>query len=291
MAATCSISMVGDKLIVGAIDTSFLSASTKVTPGTSVLNGPVFIGAALAAGVARATCMIGPSLSVGLPSSLEVQGISIFDGSVKVFGSHFIEGVSRIEGKHTTDGYNSTLGTSDVEGEFCVAGESVFNGSVEVNGELSVAGTIEAAEVFNSHVSLGEVLKIANTKKGFDIPHPTKKGYRLRYTTLEGPGVDVYYKGKLKNKNFIELPSYWKDLVREETIEVHLTPLDFYQELYVEKINAEKITIKNNISEELSCNYIVYGERKDGEKLIPEYKGLTPNDYPGDNSEYNINSF
>lgn len=291
MAATCSISMVGDKLIVGALDTSFLAASTRVTPGTAVLNGPVFIGAALAAGVARATCMIGPPLSIGLPASLEVQGISIFDGSVKCYGTHFIGGFARVLGRHTVDGYSTTLGTSDVEGEFSVAGSTMFNGEVEVNGLVSVSGVVEASEVFNSFTSLGEVFGIANSKKGFDIPHPSKKGYRLRYTTLEGPGVDVYYKGKLKDTNSIELPSYWKDLVREESLEVHLTPLNFYQELYVEKIDSEKIIIKNNISEKIDCNYIVYAERKDGEKLIPEYKGLTPNDYPGDNSEYNINSF
>jgi hypothetical protein len=32
----------------------------------------------------------------------------------------------------------------------------------------------------------------------------------------------------------------------------------------------------------------VYGERKDTSKNIPEYKGLTPDDYPGDNNEYNL---
>jgi hypothetical protein len=36
---------------------------------------------------------------------------------------------------------------------------------------------------------------------------------------------------------------------------------------------------------------VVYGERKDTTKNIPEYNGLTPNDYPGDNEEYFLPNF
>ena len=38
----------------------------------------------------------------------------------------------------------------------------------------------------------------------------------------------------------------------------------------------------------LDFHYTIFAERKDTEKNIPEYKGLTPNDYPGDNSEYRL---
>jgi hypothetical protein len=37
------------------------------------------------------------------------------------------------------------------------------------------------------------------------------------------------------------------------------------------------------------CYYHIMAERIDTEKNIPEYKGLTPADYPGDNNEYTIN--
>lgn len=290
MAATCSISMVGDKLIVGAIDTSFLSASSKVTPGTSVLNGPVYIGAAIAAGVARATCMIGPPLSIGLPASLEVQGISIFDGIVKVLGTHTLDGTGKIFGSQTIDGFATTLGTSDVDGYFNVSGETVLNGDVDINGELVVAGTVEAAEVFNAYTNLGEVYAVAQSKKGFDIPHPTKQDHRLRYICIEGPSAEVYLRGKLKNNNIIKLPEYWRNLIDSETIGVSLTPIGQYQELFVEKIEKESyIKIKNNLYSPIHCDYVVFAERKDTSKNIPEYKGLTPADYPGDNSEYVIN--
>ena len=38
----------------------------------------------------------------------------------------------------------------------------------------------------------------------------------------------------------------------------------------------------------IDCFYHIYGTRKDGEVLIPEYKGETPEDYPGNNNQYSI---
>ena len=130
-----------------------------------------------------------------------------------------------------------------------------------------------------------------DSKKSFDIPHPTKEDHRLRYITLEGPDAEVYYRGTLRDRSYIELPDYWKGLVDEETIGVNLTPIGVYQELFVERIEwGSKIKIKNNAGGPIHCHYVVYGVRKDTPKNIPEYPGLTPDDYPGDNREYNINT-
>jgi hypothetical protein len=132
--------------------------------------------------------------------------------------------------------------------------------------------------------------KLEATKKTFDIPHPSKENHRLRYVCLEGPAAEVYLRGKLVNDTLIELPDYWRNLVDAETITVSLTPFGSYQELFVEKIEwGTKITVKNNAGGAINCHYVVYGERKDVEKNIPEYEGLTPSDYPGDNSNYVIN--
>ena len=38
----------------------------------------------------------------------------------------------------------------------------------------------------------------------------------------------------------------------------------------------------------INCYYHVYGERTDGERLISEYEGKSPEDYPGDNTQYSI---
>ena len=79
-------------------------------------------------------------------------------------------------------------------------------------------------------------------------------------------------------------------MVDIDTIGVTLTPRGTWQELYVEKIEwGTTIHIKNNSASKINCDYVVYAERKDTPKNIPEYRGLTPEDYPGDNSEYVIN--
>ena len=41
----------------------------------------------------------------------------------------------------------------------------------------------------------------------------------------------------------------------------------------------------------IHCYYHVFAERKDGEKLIPEYEGTTPADYPGNNDQYSISGY
>jgi hypothetical protein len=130
----------------------------------------------------------------------------------------------------------------------------------------------------------------ALTKKGFDIPHPTKKNHRLRHICLEGPDAEVFYRGRMENTTTINLPDYWRDLVDPDSIGVHLTPMGSYQELFVENIEwGTKVTVKNASGGPIKCSYVVFGLRTDGEKNIPEYEGLTTNDYPGDNSEYRLN--
>jgi len=80
-------------------------------------------------------------------------------------------------------------------------------------------------------------------------------------------------------------------LVDPDSIDVVLSPIGSFQELYVEDIQwGTKVVVKNSAGGPINCSYVVYGERKDTEPNIPEYKGLTEADYPGDNSEYIINS-
>lgn len=137
---------------------------------------------------------------------------------------------------------------------------------------------------------LSQRAPIWDSKKSFDIPHPSKENYRLRYICLEGPEAEVYFRGKLKDETIINLPDYWKDLVDVDTIGVTLTPIGNWQELFVDRIEwGSKIHIKNNSGSSIHCTYVVYGERKDVSKNISEYQGSSPKEYPGDNREYVIN--
>ena len=129
-----------------------------------------------------------------------------------------------------------------------------------------------------------------DSKKSFDIPHPTKTNHRLRYICTESPKADVYVRGRLKDSNIIKLPDYWKDLVDEDSITVQLQPIGSrHFHLNVEKFDNKEIHIKEADDKPFECFYHVYGERKDTTKNISEYEGLTPDDYPGDNREYVIN--
>lgn len=128
-----------------------------------------------------------------------------------------------------------------------------------------------------------------SAKKNFDIPHPNKLGWRLRHTCLEGPSNDVYFRGRLKDNNIIELPSYWRGFVDPESITVTLTQIGSQQDLIIEKVEwGSRILVRSGSGSAIDCYYIVYGKRIDGEDLIVEYQGETPENYPGNNEEYSI---
>ena len=63
-----------------------------------------------------------------------------------------------------------------------------------------------------------------------------------------------------------------------------------FQELFVESIQwGTRVIVRNAAGGPINCSYVIYAERKDAERNIPEYEGLTPKDYPGDNTAYVIN--
>ena len=165
-----------------------------------------------------------------------------------------------------------------------VKGDSAFIGDVAVNGDQSITQDLRVNGT--TYASVQGTINVQGWK-GFDIKHPTKENHRLRYVCLEGPEGGVYHRGILKDSEFIELPDYWKDLVDTKTITVHLTPIGTYQYLYY-TVAKNRIIVKNHSNLPTHCSYIVYGERKDGEPLIPEYKGNSPEDYPGKNDQYSI---
>jgi len=124
-------------------------------------------------------------------------------------------------------------------------------------------------------------------KKDFDIPHPTKEGWRLTHACVEGPEAAVYTRGRVSNKKEILLPTYWKELVDWTTITVNLTPIGAHQNVIVKRFDEEKIYLQSNGGIPIDCFYHIYAERQDTERLIPEYEG-TIEDYPGDNSQRSI---
>lgn len=265
----------GEKLIVGQLDMSFLTATDKLTPGTAVINGPCYIGLTPQVGLARATCMIGPPIpGVTAPVSLEVTGISNFAGITNTAG---VINDTAVTNKL---GFISKLGAEIQSSMKAIFGLKV-NNSVQVTNGPKVCSAIATTPLIRADVGrfgtcqadLGIFASVAAPFKKFDIPHPTKEGYRLVHTCLEGPEIGVYYRGRLINSNTIELPEYWRGLIDPETITVNLTPHNFHQELYVKSIDWGCIVkVLNNSGGPIDCSYIVYAERKDVDKLKIEYK-------------------
>lgn len=285
MAHCTSISHVGDKLIVGALDTSFLNAFAQIAPGSAILNGPVWIGTGKP--IPTANCMIGPGLN---PVTLEVTGISNIIGTTDIKGILNVPAVSSFSGTVTINAVETKNG-ADLKNAVNIGNDTgVFNGPVTINSPLTVNSVLFCNRITSAWLEGELATARALPGKGFDIPHPSKpKTHRLRYICLEGPEVGAYIRGKIENTNIIQLPDYWRDLVYPESITVYLTPLETYQELFVEKIEwGTKIHIKNNLGTSIKCDYIVYGERKTEDKLQPEYEGKTPDDYPGSNEEYSL---
>ena len=157
------------------------------------------------------------------------------------------------------------------------------------DGDIWATGNITAEKDI---VAWGEVYSNSgahrlSSKKNFDIPHPTKEGWRLTHSCLEGPEAAVYVRGKLINTNIIKLPEYWEKLVDPDTITVSITPIGSHQSIFVKEFDSKEVVLESAENIPVCCFYHIFGERIDTEKLIPEYKGDIE-DYPGDNSERSI---
>ena len=259
-----------DKLLVGSNDVSY-EAPDKSPTGTAVLNGPVYVGKPSASpkydAVLNVASNAAPQNSLDqqppLSSSLAVK----VDGCVKIVGDGRVPNALHISGGQLNKLY--------------VDGDAVFTGRVDCGNKGKLASRFATADA---------------KPKPFDLVHPTKgKGHRLRYACIEGPEVGVYYRGRLKESNVIELPYYWKDLVHEDSITVQLQPIGSNQNLVIQEFNNEFIVIAEDSTNTdlitdlstIDCFYHVYGERKDINPLIVEYEGNSWEDYPDPN--YNPN--
>jgi len=250
-----------DKLIVGTNDVSYSAPDTSPT-GTAVLNGPVYVGKTGASPGYEAVLNV--TSNSASQNSLDTQPACSASLAMKVDGDSKFVG----DGKTGPDA-------------IVVVGDMFVTGAVDCGNKGKLAARFGAAD---------------GRPKPFDIQHPTKgKGHRLRYACIEGPEVGVYYRGRLKESNVIELPYYWKDLVDENSITVQLQPIGSNQNLVIQEFNNEFIVIAEDSTNTdlitdlstIDCFYHVYGERKDINPLITEYEGDTWQDYPDPNFDPN----
>ena len=216
-------------------------------------------------------------------------------GETQIRGSGYVEGPLQIGKDSDYSSVDATLMVgaqvntdSDARPENAIKAK----GNVEIKGDINQTGNqqVEGEIVASTEVTASGVT--LTSRKPFDIPHPTKDGYRLRHVCLEGPESAVYIRGRVCNgKNVIDLPAYWSGLIDYETITVLLTALGSHQNVIVKRISPieQRVYLQAQGGMPVDCFYHIMAERKDGEKLIVEYEGKTSDDYPGDNSIYSIN--
>lgn len=247
---------VGGQLKVGTGIVPAIKEGNQKINGSAFVEGPAVFGSPTEFPTAYATVMIGP-----------LQNDDEDSDEPKVPGS-------------LCRGINNPY-------SLCVSGDAAIFDNLDVNNRIHSGGDIIAQGEVKSRCG-GHIL---SAKKNFDIPHPTKEGWRLRHTCPEGPSNDVYVRGKILNRTEIELPKYWKELVDFTTITVSLTPIGAHQDVIIKRIDEEKIYLQSRSGIPIHCFYHIFGTRMDGERLIPEYEGESPADYPGNNNEYSVSGY
>jgi hypothetical protein len=182
------------------------------------------------------------------------------------------DGGSAVDGKQSaiTSAGNLGVGTITASSKLAVNGGVAIGASYVGNSAPSNGAIIQGnVGIGTSSVSYALQVNgsIVGSYKSFLIDHPTKEGKQLMHSCIEGPEHAVYFRGK-SNLNVIKMPDYWEGLVDLNTMTVELTAIGANQNIYVDSIaeNGE-VTVGSNTDEPLNYFYVVYGERKDIDKL------------------------
>jgi hypothetical protein len=201
-------------------------------------------------------------VGAGLPPMMGV-------GPGKINGSAFVEGPMQVGAAKEYGNADATMMVgrtfnSDSRSPFYSLWSKLYSRFQSfVRVDLLLKSRYIEAEVVRTRV-------LQATIKNFVIDHPTKPGKKLVHTCLEGPENGVYIRGRVLNRNYIELPDYWKELVDVETITVSLTPIGSHQDVIVKRIDEEKVHLQSKANMPINCFYHIFAERKDVRPLEVE---------------------
>ena len=225
-------------------------------------------------------------------------GVSVFSGvgGINIVCGSYIERKGP-EGKNIVALFDNKLAA--LQKEISSKISAGFRNILGIQANLSA--TIESGAKTNSAIMFSPCGKFpvmngyatGNKSIGaFDIPHWTKKNTRIRHIIAEGPEAGIYIRGRLTNKNMIELPEYWDGLIDPDSITVTLTQIGYSQDLIVESIDWGKVVkIKSGSGANIDCFYEVWAARwidpmNHDEKLHVVYEGDSPDDYPGNKENF-----
>ena len=241
----------GGQLIVAAkkIVPKALGVGKEKVDHTAYIQGNTQIGNDGDFSKANATLMVGRESTIGTPRAIRTRGNVDIRGDGGTANGLRVSGGSSIDTVH-------------------IVGDLYVTGSIDGGNKGRLASRFGAAD---------------GRPKPFDIKHPSKEGYRLRYACIEGPEVGVYCRGRVRGEKIIKLPDYWKDLVDVESISVQLQPIGAHQDVIVKRWDEEFIYLQAQGGMPVNCFYHVYAARKDVNPLYVEYEGESWKDYPDPN--------
>ena len=239
-----SANITGD-LIIGS-GSSILEANQN----NIILNKNVRISGSLIVTGVNDTRLDG---SLYVNSGIYLSGVSINLGEINITGDKVLTKVEYDQLKNYSD-YISGFTVLRINNQI-ISGSKIFLDNLSVSGNVRITGDLGVTGHFSAR------------SKSFLIEHPLDSNRKLQYGSLEGPENGVYLRGKT-NQNIILLPDYWKALVDEDSITVHLTSNSNYNNLYVIDANNERVTVGGNNFNQYY--YVIYGERKDIPKLAVE---------------------
>ena len=263
---------IGGQLKVGTGIVPAIKEGANKINGSMFAEGPIVFGAPTEFSDNKATLMVGRTKNID-------KDCTPADRSLFVRGNTFLQGddgtpyaVNQI-GNSLITGNDQTPNALKISG-----GQSVD--TLFVDGDVFVTGSVDCLSKGRLEARHAEA---DGKPKPFDIPHPSRDNYRLRYACIEGPEVGVYIRGRVNNQKVIVLPSYWKNLVHEDSITVQLQPIGAHQDIIIKRWDDEKIYLQSRGGMPINCFYHVYAERKDINPLIVEYQGDNCFDYPDPN--------
>jgi len=102
--------------------------------------------------------------------------------------------------------------------------------------------------------------------KHFRVPDKDHPGQNIIYTSIEGKDPDIVTRGKIETKEKtyrIELPREWRWLAKKDSITVHLTAIDYKQNLCY-TMHDEYVEVRNTnlLNNGINCAYLVLAERE-----------------------------
>ena len=241
----------GGQLIVAAkkIVPKALGVGKEKVDHTAYIQGNTQIGKVDAFSGASATLMVGREDTIGTDRSVHVNGNAQIIGDGGTQNALYVTGGSSVDSVY-------------------IKGDLYVSGSTDCGNKGRLASRFAAADA---------------SPKPFDIKHPSKDGWRLRYACIEGPEVGVYHRGRVRGEKIIKLPDYWKDLVDIESISVQLQPIGAHQDVIVKRWDDEFVYLQAQGGMPVNCFYHVYAARKDVNPLYVEYQGESWKDYPDPN--------